>query len=91
VKDVFGQSTPLTVANSVLFASAVFNEFRKPEAGRDDNRLIRYMDLALKARDLEIKATAVQLYFERMRLDSSRKAPAIPPDPDSIAAHWCPK
>jgi hypothetical protein len=87
VEEVFGQSTPLTIANSVLFASAVFNEFRKPEAERDQNRLVRYMDLALKARDLEIRASAVQLNYERMRRDSSMKsATTIPPDPDSIAA-----
>lgn len=70
-----GASTPITVANSILFASAVFNEFRKPADQRDENRLVRYMDLALKARDLEIRASAVQLAFERFRFDAARKSP----------------
>ena len=69
-----GAPTPLTVANSLLFANAVFKEFNKPEAERDENRLIRYMDLALKARDLEIRASAVQLSYERLRLEASKKA-----------------
>jgi hypothetical protein len=78
ITDVAGASTPLTVANSVLFANAVFNEFRKPPAERDENRLVRYMDLALKARDLEIRASAVQLAAERFRFDAARKTPGQP-------------
>jgi hypothetical protein len=74
INDVAAASTPLTVANSVLFANAVFNEFRKPPGERDENRLVRYMDLALKARDLEIRASAVQLAAERFRFDAARKS-----------------
>jgi hypothetical protein len=84
ISNVAQASAPLTIANSLLFASAVFNEFRKPEAQRDETRLARYMDLALKARDLEIRASAVQVSFERMRLDSAKKTPHALPDPESI-------
>jgi hypothetical protein len=73
ITDVAPAPTPITVANSVLFASAIFNEFRKPASERDENRLIRYMDLALKARELEIRESAVQLAFERFHFDAARK------------------
>jgi hypothetical protein len=88
VSDVAGASTPITVANSVLFASAVFNEFKKSPAERDENRLVRYMDLALKARDLEIRASAVQLSFERYRSDAARKPANCPSDPQSLAESY---
>jgi len=74
IKDVAPDVTPLTVANSVLFASAVFKEFRKPDGERDENRLIRYMDLALKARDLDIRASAVRLSLERFHLEAAKKS-----------------
>jgi hypothetical protein len=74
ISGVAESSTPLTKANSVLFANAVFKEFRKPEGERDENRLIRYMVLALKARDLEIRASAVQLGYERCRSEAAKQA-----------------
>ena len=67
-----GASTPITVGNGVLFANAIFNEFRKPGADRDEDRLIRYMDLALKARNMEIRASAVHLNYERFRLEAAK-------------------
>jgi hypothetical protein len=69
-----GGPTRLTVANSVLFSSAVFKEFLKPEGERNENRLFRYMILALKARELEIRASGVQLSFERFRFDTAKRA-----------------
>ena len=71
----------MTVANSLLFANAVFNEFKKPESERDENRLIRYMDLALKARDMEIRAGAVQLGYQRFRFATARTLPNGEPEP----------
>ncbi len=67
VNDAASGATPLTVANSVLFANAIFAEFRKPDGKRDENRLIRYMGLALKARELEIRERAGQLSIMRFR------------------------
>ena len=85
INDAAPASTPLTVANSVFFASAVFDEFRKPEGERDENRLLRYMDLALRARDLEIRANALQVSLDRLRFHSARNLSDPTLDPESIA------
>jgi len=71
IKDAAETSTPLTIANSVLFANAVFKEFRKPDGQRDENRMIRYMNLALTARDLEIRARSVELACERLHFTAA--------------------
>ena len=76
-------STPITAANSVLLANAVFKEFRKPVAERDENRLIRYMVLALKARELEIKASAVRVNSQRFRSGAPGKPANSFDDPQS--------
>lgn len=74
VNEIAAAAAPITMANSVLFANAIFNEFRKPDGVRDENRLIRYMDLALKARDIEVRAAAVHIASERLRFLKSKPA-----------------
>jgi len=86
IQDAAETSTPLTIANSVLFANAVFKEFRKPDGQRDENRMIRYMNLALKARDLEIRARSVELECERLHFTAAKKPTlaVVAPDPDEF-------
>jgi hypothetical protein len=67
VAEVFGAAATLTKANSVLIAQAVFEEFRRPAAERDEKRLTQYMNLALKGR-------SVDLAYDRFYIDSARKA-----------------
>ena len=66
---VVNSATSLTVANSVLFSQAIFEEFRKPDDKRDETRLIHFMELALKAREQELKASAIDLSFDRFHFD----------------------
>jgi len=67
VAEVFGAAATLTKANCVLIAQAVFEEFRKPAAERDEKRLSQYMNLALKGR-------TVDLAYDRLYIDCAKKA-----------------
>jgi hypothetical protein len=62
-----GDAVEISEANSVQFAQAVFEEFSKDPDDRDEQRLVRYMNLALKSR-------AVELTYKRFRYDAAERA-----------------
>ena len=76
---VIGSATPITEANSVLFSQAVFEEFRKASGERDEGRLVKFMALALKAREQELKSRTVDLGFSRHHFDAAKKSLAFAP------------
>jgi transposase len=67
VGKVFGAAAALTEANTILFAQAVFEEFLKPVAERDEKRLVQYMNIALKGR-------TVGLAYSRHHFDAAKSA-----------------
>jgi hypothetical protein len=67
IRDAFGTGGEITDANIVCFTQAVFEEFTKDDGNRDEKRLVRYMDLALKARDQELKARGIELGVEKFK------------------------
>jgi hypothetical protein len=71
---VIGPSSVFTDANSTLFAQAVFEEFRKPAEERDQERLIRYMELAIKAKNQELKERVIKLGYDKFHFDGARAA-----------------
>lgn len=64
---VMGAATAITGANVTLIAQAVFEEFRKPAEKRDEQRLVNYMQLALKARAHDLKSRVVELDGEKFK------------------------
>jgi hypothetical protein len=74
IGNVAGSATSITVANSVLFSQAVFEEFKKPEQERNQDLMVHYMELALTAREQEIRASAIHLGFSRFHFDSGKCA-----------------
>lgn len=71
---VLASATELTETNSVLIAQAVFEELMKEEKDRDETRIVKYMAVALKARENEIRGKSVSLAGSRFRFDASRAA-----------------
>ena len=67
IRKAFGPASEITDANIAHFAQAVFEEFSKPGADRDDKRLVPYMALTLKARDQELKAHGIALAVEKFK------------------------
>jgi hypothetical protein len=69
VRNILGAATELTEANIILVAQIVFEEFSKPVAERDHERLVQYMKLVLQARNQDIRNRSVDLAYERHHLD----------------------
>lgn len=69
-----GSATEITETNSVLIAQAVFEELMKKDKERDETRLTKYMSVALKARDQEMRDKALSLAESRFRFDASKAA-----------------
>ena len=86
IGNVVGTATPITLANSVLFAKAVFEEFNKPEDQRNQDLMVHYMELALTAREQELKASALELGFTRFQFNAARTALKHAAAPQSINA-----
>jgi hypothetical protein len=74
IGEVAGTATTITVANSVLFSQAVFEEFSKPEPQRNQKLMVHYMELALAAREQELKGNAIALAFSRFHFDAAKTA-----------------
>lgn len=71
---VVGSATGITVANSVLISQAIFEQLSLPEEERDEKRLTSYMQLALKARDQEIRESSLALQTDRFQFDAAAAA-----------------
>jgi hypothetical protein len=69
-----GSTSELTEANSVLIAQAVFEELLKPEEKRDQARVAKYMNVALKAKDQQMRDKSLSLAESRFRFDASKSA-----------------
>ena len=76
IQRVFKSATGITTANSVIMAQAVFEELAKPEKKRNEERLTSYMQLALKARDQELKETAIALGNDKFKASLRTKLEA---------------
>jgi hypothetical protein len=74
IGDVIASATAITNANVSLIAQAVFEELMKPAEERDEARVARYMAVALKARDQEIKDKSLCLAERRFQFDASKAA-----------------
>jgi hypothetical protein len=74
VGDVFARLNELTDKNIESFAQAVFEEFRKAPPERDESRLVRFMAIALKARDQHIRVRSVDLARDRFYFNAAKQA-----------------
>jgi len=69
-----GIAREMTEANITLVAQAAFEEFLKAPEERDAKLLAKYMALALRARDLELKGSADQLAREKHYYNLAKKS-----------------
>jgi hypothetical protein len=67
-------ATEITAANVVLIAQAAQDELMKEAKERDETRLAKYMSVALRARDQEMRNIALSLAETRFRFDASKAA-----------------
>jgi hypothetical protein len=71
---VVGTATGITNANSTLIAQAVFEELGKAPGERNEERLVAFMELGLKAKREENRAAALRVIEEKFRFDAAAAA-----------------